>query len=635
MRISRILLVSTLILIGTQVIAADPEFIFRGRPGLVGLAGNAGKTDPLALALPPLPPLTVGAPWSAGLSANGGNPSQYVFSVTPPVGWLSVDPASGLLSGTPDSAGELGVYTFTVTDGENEDSASVPLTASDPLFASVSDVAEGVGAEISRTVSVVGGKSPYSFSWTEPSEVPSWLGLSADGTLSGTATTSGDWLLRITVSDADGRQSFTDISVSVQDVSYWTSVFGGSATDNATDLAVADDGSVYVAGDTASFGTKDILLMKYDPDGSVLWARTLGSSDQDGALAVSVGPGGTVYVAGLTNSQGTTGGYDALVAKYSSGGNLLWKTTFGFTPTSYDQLNGIDVAPDGSIYVTGMTDRSGNFDMMVARLAPSGNIDWVRTAGASFDDRGLSVKVAGDGSFYVVGHAGMAAGNNDILVAKFDAAGSTTWAKTIGGTGADYGRGLAVRGDGSVVISGYLGSPQDAFLASLSPQGQVLSSGVHGGPASEVTMDVLLGEGDDIFVAGYTNGYGQGDFDVALMAYSDPRTLTGTRLLGGPKSDTAHAIGKGAGGTVYLAGRTLSAGSGSGDLLLTRIPETRSVAFTGPSTLSVGQADMPYKVAPGAMNVTWTTALRSPLTSTIAMAEGDAGDLQHLLLPMQ
>jgi hypothetical protein len=67
----------------------------------------------LALGPPTLPPATVGVAYSAQLSASGGVP-PYTYAVTSgslPAG-LTLDPNSGILSGTPTT---FGTSTFVVT----------------------------------------------------------------------------------------------------------------------------------------------------------------------------------------------------------------------------------------------------------------------------------------------------------------------------------------------------------------------------------------------------------------------------------------------------------------------------------------------------------------------------------------
>ena len=83
---------------------------------------------PLAVTTTSLPAATLGAPYSAALAATGGVP-PYTWSVTSgklPTG-LSLNPATGVISGTPAVLGTSG-FTVGVTDSETP-----PMTASQAL----------------------------------------------------------------------------------------------------------------------------------------------------------------------------------------------------------------------------------------------------------------------------------------------------------------------------------------------------------------------------------------------------------------------------------------------------------------------------------------------------------------------
>src|SRR5438132_2913965 len=108
--------------------------------------------------------------------------------------------------------------------------------------------------------------------------------------------------------------------------------WGGTNFDLGAGVALAGDGSIYLAGSTASFGAgdEDIFLVKFAADGSLVWQRTFGTGEVQPNLAadefasgVAVGPDGSVYVAG--DSADT----HALLVKFSPDGNLIWQTTWG------------------------------------------------------------------------------------------------------------------------------------------------------------------------------------------------------------------------------------------------------------------------------------------------------------------
>ncbi|MBL8238346.1 MAG: hypothetical protein JNM66_13055 [Bryobacterales bacterium] len=75
---------------------------------------------------------------------------------------------------------------------------------------------------------------------------------------------------------------------------------------HTTSASVTDpDGNVYVtviAGEAATAGGTDVLLIKLDPDGKTKAAMVIGGAQDDGASAISLGPDGFLYIAGTTLS---------------------------------------------------------------------------------------------------------------------------------------------------------------------------------------------------------------------------------------------------------------------------------------------------------------------------------------------
>ncbi len=108
---------------------------------------------------------------------------------------------------------------------------------------------------------------------------------------------------------------------------------------------------------------------------------------------------------------------------------------------------------------------AGNMDFVLAKVDAEGGVQWLRGFGGSLTDRAYGVVTDAAGNAYVTGHyeskdavaAGATlpnAGDYDLFVAKYSAAGELLWLRTAGGAGYDYGHGIALDGKGAVVISG-------------------------------------------------------------------------------------------------------------------------------------------------------------------------------------
>ncbi|EKK4083116.1 autotransporter domain-containing protein [Cronobacter dublinensis] len=174
----------------------------------VSLTILAPTTVTIAPASGALPAATAGSAWSQTLSATGGS-APYTWTAHGLPAGISLNPATGALSGTPTTAGS---FTFSVTAKE---AGNVSATASYTLV--VGAVTPGVtlavtpaagalpaattGSAWSQTFAVSGGTAPYR--WQQSGALPAGLTFS-DGSLKGTPTTAGSSAFTLTATDANG-----------------------------------------------------------------------------------------------------------------------------------------------------------------------------------------------------------------------------------------------------------------------------------------------------------------------------------------------------------------------------------------------------------------------------------------------
>lgn len=146
----------------------------------------------------------VGLAYSKTLSFTGGT-APYTWSSTGslPAG-LTLDPATGVISGTPTAAGEAS-FTVTITDAvSGTDSEPATLTiVEQPVIKTGSPLTPGVvGEEFSKQLSKSGGISPYT--WTiQTGTLPAGLTMDTAGLIAGTPTAAG--VSTFTVKLTDGR----------------------------------------------------------------------------------------------------------------------------------------------------------------------------------------------------------------------------------------------------------------------------------------------------------------------------------------------------------------------------------------------------------------------------------------------
>ncbi|MEK7263261.1 MAG: SBBP repeat-containing protein [Bacteroidota bacterium] len=140
--------------------------------------------------------------------------------------------------------------------------------------------------------------------------------------------------------------------------------------------------------------------------------------------------------------------------------------------------------------------------------------------GGSNYDYGNSIATDGNGNCYVTGYFKSAtimfgnitltnnssSGSDDMYVVKYDSSGNVLWAKRAGGGGYDYGKGIAIDGNGNCYVTGYFNSSTITF-------GSVMLTNTDNSGSSDMYL-VKYDSGGNVLWAkrasGSSRDYGQG-----------------------------------------------------------------------------------------------------------------------------
>src|SRR5579863_7346624 len=159
----------------------------------------------------------VSVPYTDQLTATGGTAplAWSVSSGSLPPG-LTLNPSTGLLSGTPTTAGSY-PFTVLVTDafGGTASKAATVTIAAAPSLANPAPPSGQAGVAYSDALAVTGGTGP--FTWTvSGGALPSGLTLNpSTGVLSGTPTATGLYTFTVKVTDANGLTATQALSMTV------------------------------------------------------------------------------------------------------------------------------------------------------------------------------------------------------------------------------------------------------------------------------------------------------------------------------------------------------------------------------------------------------------------------------------
>ena len=250
----------------------------------------------------------------------------------------------------------------------------------------------------------------------------------------------------------------------------WQRTWGGSGTESGQGVAVGPDGVVYVTGSTSSFGagSGDIFAIKFASDGTLVWQKTWGTSEGEGGDGVAVAQDGSIYVAGVGPRSGAIGGANVVLLKIDSIGNLVWQRTYA-AGEIVDARGGVTVAPDDSVYVAGtlqeVKSNSVVVDAILLKFTPGGSLEWDRGWGGRDGDEAGGVAVASDGTVFLVGStASFGVAPDDAFLVQLQPNGKATDAMTWGGAGLDKGNGVGIVPDGTIFLAGTAEAPPYSFL---------------------------------------------------------------------------------------------------------------------------------------------------------------------------
>jgi len=164
------------------------------------------------------------------------------------------------------------------------------------------------------------------------------------------------------------------------------------------------------------------------------WTHSWGDSYYQDITGIVTDGSEFCYSAGSITRE--AGHRDALLLKHNLGGGLEWAMAWGGADA--ESLTDIE-RRFGSLFTVGVTDSygAGDEDVLIVRWNEDGSIYWSAVWGTAGLDRGEGIALT-DTAVYVVGST-MAMGDRDVLLLKYDLGGNFVWARTWGDSGFDVG----------------------------------------------------------------------------------------------------------------------------------------------------------------------------------------------------
>ena len=256
------------------------------------------------------------------------------------------------------------------------------------------------------------------------------------------------------------------------------------ANDYMNGAAIQADGKIVAAGYCATAGALNYFcLARYNSDGSLdtsfdgdgrVVTAFAGYQPSDVAYAVAIQSDGKVVAAGYCDDN-PNAIHDGCLARYNSDGSL--DTSFstdgkvttslqgsGFGP--YTRFHAATIQGDGKIVAAGVCSNPAGFDFCLARYNSGGSLDTSFDADGLVDtaidgrDEAWAVAVETDGKIVAAGDCATNSSYSHFCLARYNSGGSLDTSfdgdgkvtTTIGLQ--DQLRGMAVQGDGRIVVAG-------------------------------------------------------------------------------------------------------------------------------------------------------------------------------------
>jgi uncharacterized protein YjdB/uncharacterized protein YuzE len=242
-----------------------------------------------------------------------------------------------------------------------------------------------------------------------------------------------------------------------------------------TSVKQNSDGTYYVAGSRNRMGyapSATAELYKLDKDGNVIW---IANSNIDSFNSMDTFSDGSVIVTGYN-------GVDNKIVKYDVNGNLVFEKSF--SGTGVDILNSVKTLVDGSFVVGGETDSvngsarglssQGMSDAIIVKYDSNGEIIWKKNYGGTKSDRFKNIVKIKDGGFLAIGTSlskdgdlselvsDLSKESEDGIIVKYDENGNIQWNTVVSGSGVEkLNAGIEVANGGFIIVGSSNSNDQD------------------------------------------------------------------------------------------------------------------------------------------------------------------------------
>jgi hypothetical protein len=268
-------------------------------------------------------------------------------------------------------------------------------------------------------------------------------------------------------------------------------------------------------------GSYDAGIIKYNSSGVAQWATTIGGTSSDYSTTIAIDRNNFIYVSGLASGSITIKSFSSI-----SGGAVVM-TTFG---TMTATLFLVKYNSDGvAQWATRMSGGNGlGYGLAIDSLNNIYVTGYIGSTATIYDYDSVSGGVVNTIAY---GTISALAGNDGIIILKYNSDGKTQWATKIDGSGSDTGYAISCDSNDNIYVTGNITGPSTIYNYSSAP--------VAGGTVGLTEYAILTGAGN---------------YDIPIIKYNSQGIAQWATTIGGSGLDIGYSIVSDTSNNIYVTG---------------------------------------------------------------------------------
>lgn len=337
--------------------------------------------------------------------------------------------------------------------------------------------------------------------------------------------------------------------------SQWQVIAKKEGEDLPLDMIVVENNDFIVASSNTGQDSSGLVLSRYNTNGSLIWSKlyfTAGGIFGNGSYSKLLNNDVDQSFYLFTRIENNDNYY--VISKLNSLGDQIWTKSFNLDFSNAFLLS------DGSLLLDGGKCRIDN----------NGNLLWIKSFSSNecYDIMNLvsfkAFKELSNQTYLAGGYAGEAG-----MLVKFNYQGDTIWTS---GRTLPAGPSGVINNICQINSNAFVFTNLTASVIALDSSGVPIWSSVLSDGSNVICKKAFAGTGGVFFIAGQTNGQGNGNNDIFISKHNENGAFMQAYTIGGNLSDELIDAEIDSNGDLLLLCRTLSFNSLGFDIYLIKVP---------------------------------------------------------------